>query len=475
MFIITHEEENRKSRLGKLTLPKSSITLETPCFICSTQRGFVRHLTPDNLINIPDIELLSINLPQIVYKPGLTTLKRFNKHCQEKESSIEPKKEKEKDQLISNKKEIGKEKEKEQEKENVNNLKIGKENKIVTEKGTNKNNQAKDGLKRYYGIGSKKALFLKIRNSEFAGFYYPSTDEKIACCSSEGTKIFITPSEYMEFASEINPDITVSPAIEVVGNNKRDKIEKQVKRSLKWLNLAISKKTSRTGSLFAVLYAIEDPKIRNKYLDQLLKVVKNGKVDGFVFGCLFLNESRIERKKRISDITELLPKELPRSIVGDATLSQILDCVEGGIDLINSSFPLKLTELNLVLNYQNPLQNIRSENENNNQKKNKNEDIENENKKQFEPLLMNLRNIKYEDDNKPFVVGCQCFACKNHTRKYVYHLISVREMTAMILMNLHNIYQYSLFFKDMRWAIKNHKFIQFKEAIELLEKSNLKK
>ncbi|KAJ3446771.1 queuine tRNA-ribosyltransferase accessory subunit [Anaeramoeba flamelloides] len=467
MFEITHEEENTESRLGKLTLPKSSITLETPCFICSTQRGFVRHLTPDNLLNIPDIELLSINLPQIIYKPGLTTLKRFNKYCQEKESSIELK-EKEK----TNKKE--------QEKENESNLKIGEkkgiEIEIEDENDNNKQNQIKDGLKRYYGIGSKHALFLKIRNSEFAGFYYPSTDEKIACCSSEGTKIFITPSQYMEFASEINPDITVSPAIEVVGNNKRDKIEKQVKRSLKWLNLAISKKTARTGSLFAVLYAIEDPKIRNKYLDQLLKIVKNGKVDGFLFGCLFLNESRIERKKRISEITELLPKELPRSIVGDATLSQILDCVEKGIDLINSSFPLKLTELNLVLNYQNPLQNLRSENKN--KSENENEDIEieneNENKKQFEPLLMNLRNIKYEDDHKPFVVGCQCFACKNHTRQYVYHLISVREMTAMILMNLHNIYQYSLFFKDMRWAIKNNKFIQFKEAIETLEKSNLK-
>ena len=76
---------------------------------------------------------------------------------------------------------------------------------------------------------------------------------------------------------------------------------------------------------------------------------------------------------------------------------------------------------------------------------------------------LNLMNAKYELDKKPIEEGCECPACKHYTRAYIRHLFKAKEMLAMRLCVLHNLYFYSKLMAEIRDAIDDGCFEEFKE------------
>ena len=84
---------------------------------------------------------------------------------------------------------------------------------------------------------------------------------------------------------------------------------------------------------------------------------------------------------------------------------------------------------------------------------------------------MNLKNEKFERDLRPIDVNCSCPACKNYSRAYIRHLFKAKEMLAMRLCVLHNLYFYNNLMAQIRDAIDNDTFKDFKEEkIELFSR-----
>ena len=76
---------------------------------------------------------------------------------------------------------------------------------------------------------------------------------------------------------------------------------------------------------------------------------------------------------------------------------------------------------------------------------------------------INILNAKFETDASPIDEGCQCPTCKNYTRAYIRHLFKAKEMLAMRLCVLHNLYFYNKLMEDVRRAIDNDCFEEFKD------------
>ena len=84
---------------------------------------------------------------------------------------------------------------------------------------------------------------------------------------------------------------------------------------------------------------------------------------------------------------------------------------------------------------------------------------------------MILRNASFKNDLKPIEEGCDCYACKNYTRSYIRHLINVDEMLGAELLSIHNLRFLVKLMEDVRQAIKEDRFGDFKE--EFFEKYGL--
>lgn len=63
------------------------------------------------------------------------------------------------------------------------------------------------------------------------------------------------------------------------------------------------------------------------------------------------------------------------------------------------------------------------------------------------------------------VPGCQCHACKHHTRAYIHHLLIAKEMLAEVLLYHHNQHQVMELFREARERISDGTFQTWSEGL----------
>jgi queuine tRNA-ribosyltransferase len=76
---------------------------------------------------------------------------------------------------------------------------------------------------------------------------------------------------------------------------------------------------------------------------------------------------------------------------------------------------------------------------------------------------LNLFNAKYELDSRPIEEGCGCPACKTYSRAYIRHLLKAKEMLGMRLCVLHNLYFYNTMMEEIREAIEQDRYKEYKK------------
>ena len=83
--------------------------------------------------------------------------------------------------------------------------------------------------------------------------------------------------------------------------------------------------------------------------------------------------------------------------------------------------------------------------------------------------ILNILNAKYETDDSPLDSHCSCPTCRSYSRAYIRHLFKAKEMLAMRLSVIHNLYFYNNLMAEIRNALDNDTFDSYKkEHIEVL-------
>jgi len=80
--------------------------------------------------------------------------------------------------------------------------------------------------------------------------------------------------------------------------------------------------------------------------------------------------------------------------------------------------------------------------------------------------IINLNNNKYETDMRPIDEKCDCPVCRRYSRAYIRHLIKSKEMLCNRLCVLHNLYFYNKLMEDIRNALAEGRFAEFKKEKE---------
>ena len=88
---------------------------------------------------------------------------------------------------------------------------------------------------------------------------------------------------------------------------------------------------------------------------------------------------------------------------------------------------------------------------------------------------LNLFNAQFETDPRPIEEGCQCPVCKHYSRAYIRHLLKAKEMLGMRLCVTHNLYFYNTMMSEIRDALDEGRFTQYKkEKIDRMSTGVLK-
>ena len=152
-------------------------------------------------------------------------------------------------------------------------------------------------------------------------------------------------------------------------------------------------------------------------------------LDGYAIGGLAVGESH-EEMYHILDVTvEHLPKDKPTYLMGVGTPVNILEAVDRGVDFFDCVYPSRNGRHGHVYTNHGKL---------------------------------NLFNKKYELDKRPIEEGCNCPACRSYSRGYIRHLLKANEMLGMRLCVLHNLYFYNTMMSEIRTAIRENRYTEYK-------------
>ena len=251
----------------------------------------------------------------------------------------------------------------------------------------------------------------------------------------DGHKIFMGPEESMQIQSNLASTIAMAFDECPPHPATREYMQNSVDRTTRWLErcrVEMAKLNSHPDTLNKdqLLFGINQGGTYEDIRIAHAKTISAMDLDGYALGGLAVGESHEEMYRILDETVPYLPENKPTYLMGVGTPANILEAVERGVDFFDCVYPSRNGRHGHVYT--------------------------NHGK-------MNLFNTKYELDHRPIEEGCGCPACRSYSRAYIRHLLKAKEMLGMRLCVLHNLYFYNTMMEEIRDAIENHRYGEYKE------------
>ncbi len=250
----------------------------------------------------------------------------------------------------------------------------------------------------------------------------------------DGRKIFMGPEESMQIQSNLASTIAMAFDECPPHPATREYMQNSVDRTTRWLNRCKAEMTRLNGledtiNKHQMLFGINQGGTFEDIRIEHAKVISELDLDGYALGGLAVGETHAEMYRIIEETTPYLPKNKPTYLMGVGTPANILESVDRGVDFFDCVYPSRNGRHGHVYTHRGKI---------------------------------NLFNAQYELDNEPIEEGCGCPACRNYSKAYIRHLLKAKEMLGMRLCVLHNLYFYNHLMEEIRTAIEEHRYREFK-------------
>lgn len=248
----------------------------------------------------------------------------------------------------------------------------------------------------------------------------------------DGSYHQFTPEKVMEIENDLGADIIMVldecapyPCSFEYAQKSTDLTFRWAERCKKeWENL------NSKQALFAIVQGSTYPELREKSAQEL----KELNFPGYAIGGLSVSEPKSSMFETIEIVNNILPEEKPRYLMGVGTPKDIVKAVSLGIDMFDCVLPTRNARNGTVFTKNGKLI---------------------------------IKGAQFIADFSPIEEGCKCLTCQNYTRAYLRHLFQVSELTVLRLATIHSLYFYSNLMKEIREAIREGNFEEWKR--EFLE------
>ncbi len=242
----------------------------------------------------------------------------------------------------------------------------------------------------------------------------------------DGTPLFLTPEKSIEIQNKLDSDIAMSFDECISYPAEYEYVKKSVERTLRWAKRGKDVFNNKRQSLFGIVQGGEYEDLRKYCSEELVKM----NFDGYSIGGTSVGENKETMYKMVEYSTKYLPHDKVRYLMGVGDPIDIIEGVIRGVDIFDCVLPTRIARHgNAFTRYG----------------------------------KINLKNAKYKSDFTPIDESCDCYACKNFTKAYIRHLVSVDEMLGLSLLSIHNLRFLIRLTEDLRECIKNDNILEYRE------------
>ena len=252
----------------------------------------------------------------------------------------------------------------------------------------------------------------------------------------DGHRIFMGPEESMQIQSNLGSTIAMAFDECAPYPSTREYMQRSVDRTTRWLErcrIRMQELNSLPDTVnpHQMLFGINQGGTYEDIRIAHAKTIAAMDLDGYAVGGLAVGETHAEMYRILDEVVPWLPQEKPVYLMGVGTPANILEGVARGVDFFDCVYPSRNGRHGHVYTAHGKL---------------------------------NLFNAKYELDDHPIEEGCRCPACRNYSRAYIRHLLKAKEMLGMRLCVLHNLWFYNHLMEEIRAAIREHRYEDYKQA-----------
>jgi len=250
----------------------------------------------------------------------------------------------------------------------------------------------------------------------------------------DGSMHFFTPEKVIEIERSIGSDIMMVLDECTPYPCEYDYAKKSQKLTSDWavLNKKAFEKTKPLYGFDQNLFGIIQGSVYKDLRERSAKDIVNLDFNGYAIGGLAVGEPMEQMYEMVSFTTDFMPENKPRYLMGVGRPENILEAIERGIDMFDCVMPTRNAR-NAYLFTSNG--------------------------------TLSMRNNSYKNDFNKIDEKCECYTCSNYSRAYLRHLFIAKEILALELATIHNLYFYLELVKTAREKILNGEFVTWKKEI----------
>lgn len=249
----------------------------------------------------------------------------------------------------------------------------------------------------------------------------------------DGRRIFMGPEESMQIQSNLASTIAMAFDECVENPSPYEYTKQSMERTVRWLHRC-KKELDRLNALEdtinpkQMLFGINQGGIYADLRVESMKRTAEIALDGYAIGGLAVGEPAPVMYEMIETVTPFMPTDKPRYLMGVGTPVNILEAVHRGVDFFDCVMPSRNARHGHLFT---------------------------------ENGIMHMLNAKYETDDQPIDPHCGCPVCRQYSRAYLRHLFKAKEMLAMRLCVMHNLYFYNHLMEEIRLALDEDRWEAF--------------
>jgi queuine tRNA-ribosyltransferase len=255
----------------------------------------------------------------------------------------------------------------------------------------------------------------------------------------DGREYLLTPEKAADIQAQLGSDIAMVldecppwPAEEAA-------VRGAVERSARWAARARArylsiKDTGAEGVLvtnpgqaqFGIVQGGTFLNLRRESVDRTIV----GEFEGYAIGGLSVGEPPEAMYETLDGTVGLLPDAQPRYLMGVGMPDDLVEAVHRGVDMFDCVLPTRNARNGQLF---------------------------------VKTGLLNIKNARYAEDDRPIDPECGCPVCRRYSRAYLRHLFTAGEMASAALNTLHNLHFYLDTMRRIREAIVFGTFGSFRQ------------
>lgn len=245
----------------------------------------------------------------------------------------------------------------------------------------------------------------------------------------DGSTHIMSPEGNMRLQASLGADIVMAFDVCPPSDAPEGELARAVELTTDWARQCAAQELKPHQRLFGIVQGGLDRELRQRSAESLVEIG----FPGYAIGGLSVGEEHAQMVETARFTAGLLPEDRPRYLMGVGMPLDIVRAVEAGIDMFDCVLPTRMARNGTVFTSRGRLV---------------------------------LRGAACKADPGPLDEACECYVCRKFSRAYLRHLFNVGEIMAARLATFHNLSFYVTMMRNMRLAILEGRFGQWKSGFE---------